>query len=129
MKTYDWFLTGLSRHKPIGQVQSEFSGAGAGARGSNAFVVLEQPVVQEDAAFLTEELFALFLDAHDVFAAGIHRDDVGFVDRFIKEPLVAFDFLAVNLDDDLAEELVEIEFDQVFFSFADFDAELHNVTS
>ena len=93
---------------------------------SNAFVTLEKPVVEEDAAFLAEQELALLLDAHNgpFDLAQLQRVRLG--ERLIEQAHVVFDLLTVDSDAEFSEQLVEVEFDHVTFQFPDFQTEFHN---
>src|SRR5688572_22345634 len=97
-------------------------------RDSNAFVELVEPVVKEHAALAAEQLAAFFLNANFDVLDATNLDEMGFADRFVNEPHAAFHFLAVDLDDQLAQQLVEVEINGVLFGLADFDGEFHKVT-
>jgi hypothetical protein len=99
-----------------------------GGGSSNALVVFVKPVVEEYAAFLSEEHFALFLNAHGQVFGLADLQSVRFGQRLIEQAHAAFDFLPVDPDVQLAEQLIEIEFDEVAFSFSDFQAEFHSVS-
>jgi hypothetical protein len=98
----------------------------ARVRESNPLVTLVEPVVEEHAAPLPEQQLAFLLDAHVDPLALADLQGVRLGEWFIKQADAVPDFLLVYPDAELPEELVEGEFDEVMFLFADFKTEFHN---
>lgn len=100
-----------------------------GRIGSDPFVTLVQPLVQEHAAFLAEEEFAFLYKADGQPFRISHLQGVRFGQGFVEETDLFFDLLFVDPDVQLTEQLIEIEFDEVALHFANFQAELHTIVS
>jgi len=92
---------------------------------SNSLVALVKPLIEEYTAFLAEKQFALFYEAHGQPFGITYLQCVRFSQWFIEQTDLPFDFLFVDSNVQLTEELIEIEFDEVALQFANFQAELH----
>jgi len=86
---------------------------------------LQQSIVEEDAAFLTEELLASLFNAHGQALLIANLDNVRFLQRLIDEFHLPFDFCLVDFDHQSAKQLVEVEIYDVFLDVAYYDAEVH----
>ena len=86
-----------------------------------------QAVVDVNRAMMAKQRLALFLNAHVRFLRAVNHEMVNFVDRFVDKPFGLKDRFAVHANDQRADELVEVEFDKVFFRGPDFEGESHMV--
>jgi hypothetical protein len=93
---------------------------------SDSLVTLVEPVVQKHAAPLTEQQFAFLLDAYGEPFGFADLEGVRFGEGFIEETDAVPDFLLVDPDAELPEQLVERVFDEVSFQIADFERKFHD---
>jgi hypothetical protein len=74
---------------------------------------------------MAEELFADFLDPHFRFFHLANDEPVNFLARLIDQALALVNGLLIHFDKQAADELIVIEFDEVFFYLPNFDIEFH----
>ena len=70
---------------------------------------------------MAEQGLAFLFNAYGRFLVFADDYDVDFEDRFIEKAHGFFDRLVVDLDQEAAEELVEVIFETVSFFFSNFD--------
>jgi len=90
------------------------------------FKTFIETVVHEDTAFLAEGADPFFFETHiDPFAV-TDVDGVYFCKGFVDETNVTFNFLIIDPDLELPEQLTEGEFYEVMFFYPNFHTEFHN---
>ena len=85
----------------------------------------DEPLIDIDEEFLSEEKLAALLDEHGVPLLRADFEFMPLLQRFGEEADGFFDFLAIDLDHGAAQQLVEVEFQKVLLSFADIECKSH----
>ena len=94
---------------------------------SNPFVTFEKAFIEEDEVFGAKEPVTLLVDANRQRLADIQMQRVCLFDGLVEPANPAFDFVLVGLDDQPAEQLIELVLNPVLFLFTHLNAEFHSL--
>ena len=76
---------------------------------------------------MPEQGLAFFFNTHGRFLIFADDNDMHFEDWLIEQSQRLFDWLVVDLDQQTAEELVEVVFEAISFFFSNFHCEFHKL--
>ena len=76
---------------------------------------------------MPEQGLAFLFNTYSRFLVFADDDDMHFEDRLIEQPQRLFDWPVVDLDQQTAEELVEVVFEAISFFFSNFHCEFHKL--
>ena len=93
---------------------------------SNSLKALVEPVIDEDPAALAEQELAFLLDPDDQPLQLANLERVGFGQRFVEKADLVFDFLGIDPNAKLAEQLVEGILNDIPLQLTEFQAEFHS---
>ena len=85
----------------------------------DAFAILHEAIVDEDAVSLPEQELSFLFYLHRQFFLRPDHKDMQFFEGFAKKPPVFLDGLIVDFDGEGSQKLVELVFNRVFFNLAD----------